>query len=75
LFVALGLASSLCAVGEAFDILQITVIKYWYDLKWKDSTPSEDLILAEFALSVPIRIRWGWGEHLVVSDVEPLYSC
>lgn len=36
---ALGLASSLCAVGEAFDILQITVIKYWYDLKWKRQHP------------------------------------
>lgn len=70
-----SMASSLCAVGEAFDTLRITVIKYWYDRDWKVKTASEDLILAEFPLVVPIRIRCGYGEHLVVSDVKPLYSC
>ena len=69
-----SLATSLCAVGEAFDTLHITVMKYWYDRNWKLSFPT-DLILAEFAVRVPIRIRWGCGEHLVVSDAMPPYCC
>jgi hypothetical protein len=70
-----SLAASLCAVGEAFDTLRITVIKYWYDPKWKDTMLCEDLILAEFSVTVPIRIRWGCSEHLVAGDAMPPYSC
>jgi len=40
----------LCTVGEAFDTLRITVVKYWYDPKWKDRMLCEDLILAEFSV-------------------------
>ena len=70
-----SLAASLCAVGEAFDIIEITAIKYWYLRDWKTQVPADDLILAEFPLTVPVRIRWGQGVHLVVSDVEPVYAC
>jgi hypothetical protein len=70
-----SLASSLCAVGEAFDVLKVVVIKYWYDRKWRDRMPYEELILAEFAITVPIRLRWGCSEHLVVSDAVPPYCC
>ena len=69
------MAASLCAVGEAFDSLRIAVIKYWYDPKWKDTMLGEDLILAEFFVTIPIRIRWGCSEHLVAGDAMPPYSC
>jgi hypothetical protein len=65
----------LCTVGEAFDTLRITVVKYWYDPKWKDSMLCEDLILAEFSVIVPMRLRWGRSEQLVVSEALPAYPC
>jgi len=70
-----SLAASLCAVGEAFDSLRIAVVKYWYDPKWKDTMLCEELILAEFAVTVPIRVRWGYSEHLVAVDALPPYCC
>jgi len=35
-----SLAASLCAVGEAFDTLGITAIKYWYPRDWKTKIPT-----------------------------------
>lgn len=72
-----SLASSLCAVGEAFDTLSMTVIKYWDDPNSKITPPIDlpDWTVSEFALALPIRIRWGCGDHLVVSDVMPFIYC
>jgi hypothetical protein len=70
-----SLASSLCAVGETFDKIEITAIKYWYGKDWQVKIPTEELILAEFSLVVPVRIRWSQGAHLIISDIGPVYSC
>jgi hypothetical protein len=70
-----SLAASLCAVGEAFDTLEITAIKYWYSGDWKNKIPNDEVILSEFPLTIPVRIRWGHGAHLVVSEAEPAYAC
>jgi Dimerisation domain len=69
------IAGSLCAVGEAFDKIEITALKYWYGRDWKTKIPNDDVILAEFPLTVPVRIRWGYGAHLVVSEVKPVFAC
>jgi hypothetical protein len=70
-----ALAGSICAVGEAFDKIEITALKYWYGRDWWTKIPTDDLILAEFPLTVPVRIRWGHGAHLVVSDVMTVFAC
>jgi hypothetical protein len=33
------------------------------------------LILAEFSVIVPMRLRWGRSEQLVVSEALPAYPC
>ena len=70
-----SVAGSLCAVGEAFDTIKITALKYWYGRDWRTKIPADDVILAEFPLTVPARIRWGHGAHLVVMDVKQAFAC
>jgi hypothetical protein len=43
-----SLAASLCAVGEAFKTLRITVIKYWYDPKFSSHVLGTDARRGQF---------------------------
>lgn len=72
-----SLASSLCALGEAFDTVRMTVIKYCDDPNSKITPPIDlpDCTISDFALTVPIRVSWGCGDYLVVSDVMPFLYC
>ena len=55
------------------DALGMTVIKYWNDSGCRAALPIDlpDLTIFEFSLPVPIRVCWGCGKDLVVSDVVP----
>jgi hypothetical protein len=70
-----SLASNLCAFGEAYNVIRMVVMKYWFEPKWKTRAVCEDQILAEFPLIVPVRTRWRLNQELMVSDVQPLHYC
>ena len=64
-----SIASALTSIRRAHDVIGVTVIKYWYDPEWETAWPSDDLILAEFPLAVPVQFRWGNGERVVATDI------
>ena len=70
-----SIAGALTSIRRAHDVIGLTVLKYWYDPEWKMTWPSNDLILAEFSLVVPLQFRWGNGEGVVTTDILTLSSC
>src|SRR5438128_1137349 len=48
---------------------------YWYDPQWATRVLTQDVILDEFPLTVPVQLRWGSGEKAVVAEVLPISHC
>jgi hypothetical protein len=70
-----SIASALTPIRRAHDVVDMTVLKYWYDPDWKITYPSEDLILAELSVSIPVRLRLDGAEGAIVTDILPSSSC
>jgi hypothetical protein len=70
-----SLASALTTIRRAHDIVEMTVLKYWYDPQWATRVLTQDVILDEFPLTVPVQLRWGSGEKAVVAEVLPIAYC
>jgi len=69
------LASALTTIRRAHDIVEMTALKYWYDPQWATRVLTQDVILDEFPLTVPVQLRWGSGEKAVVAEVLPISYC
>jgi hypothetical protein len=52
-----AIASALASIRRAQDVVEMTVLKYWYDPDWKMTWPTNDLILGEFPLTVPLQFQ------------------
>jgi hypothetical protein len=48
--------------------------QHWYDPDWPEPHES-DLLLGEFSLDVPVRVRWSAGHTIVDAQVLRLYLC
>ena len=70
-----SLASALTTIRRAHDIVEMTVLKYWCDPQWATRVLTQDVILDEFPLTVPVQLRWGSGEKAVVAEVLPIAYC
>jgi hypothetical protein len=72
-----SIAAVLRANKPAHCVLEIQLIKYWYDPTWgSGGVPDTDLITDEFAVSIPLRVRWStMKDGLVTADVLRLNSC
>ena len=71
-----SMAAVLRAIGSAHCVLDVHVFKYWYDPFWDSEMPDTDLITDEFAISIPLRVRWStMGDRLVTTDVLRSNSC
>ena len=72
-----SLASALIATGRAHDMVEITVLKFWYLPEWSPAAkiPGPDLITAEFSLKLPVQIRWASGEKLIAAEVLSIAGC
>src|SRR5207249_7062432 len=66
----LSLHDALPIFRRAHDIIEMTALKYWYDPQWATRVLTQDVILDEFPLSVPVQLRWGSGEKAVVRSEE-----
>jgi hypothetical protein len=56
-------------------VLEITVLKFWYDPLWPGKDLSDDLVLAEYSLKIPLQLRWPAGEELISVELLPFASC
>jgi hypothetical protein len=66
-------ASALQALPRVHEIVEISIIKYWYDSSW--SGPQyPDLVLAEFSVNVPLQFRRSL-EQIIAIEVLPFASC
>jgi hypothetical protein len=71
-----SLTRALCSVGMLHDIVEVCLVKYWYDPGWPGpNLPDDDLVIAEYCIRVPVQIRWSGDQKLVHVEVLPLASC
>jgi hypothetical protein len=70
-----SIASALTSIRQAYEVIGMTVFKYWYDPAWKLTGPSSDLILAEFPLSIPVRFQLCSAEKVIAVDILSILSC
>jgi hypothetical protein len=70
-----SIASALTSIGRAYEVAGMTVIKYWYDPEWEVTWLPCDLILAEFPVSIPVRLRLDSAEEAIATDILPGSSC
>jgi hypothetical protein len=66
-------ASALQTLPLVHEIVEVSVMKYWYDSSWA-GPQFPDLVLAEFSVRVPLRFRRS-EEEIVAVEVLPLASC
>jgi hypothetical protein len=62
-------------IKKLHEVLEITVIKFWYDGTWPGRQLPCDLVLAEFPLMIPVQFRWAEDAKLLSVDVIPIASC
>lgn len=65
-----ALTNALNTLQKAHDVVEIGVIKYWYDPTWPARPFPCDLVIAEFSFKVPLQFRWSASDKLL--DVEVL---
>jgi hypothetical protein len=71
-----GLTNALHSIRQVHDVARITVIKHWYDPTWSEPhLPTDDVVLAEYALDVPFLVGWSAGEELISARVMPISPC
>jgi hypothetical protein len=71
-----SLTNALHSLQKVHDIVEITVMKYWYDPLWSEThLPSDDVILAEYSFHVPVEMRWSAGEDLIGVEVLQMSLC
>ena len=70
-----SLTSGLCSLKRMYEVLEITVIKYWYVAEEKGRHLPCGLELAEFSLKIPAQFRWASDEKLLSVEVMPTALC
>jgi hypothetical protein len=70
-----SLTTGLLALQRIHEVVEITVIKFWYDPIWMSKPTPCDLLLAEYSLRIPIQLRWAEGENLISVEVMPAAAC
>lgn len=70
-----SLVNGLRSLQRIHEVVEITVIKYWYDPLWPGRHLPDDLALAEFSLTVPLQFRWAADEKLISVEIMLTSSC
>jgi|SRR5579863_601422 len=71
----LALISALRIVPKVYEIVEIAIIKFWYDPEWPAPHLPGDLVLAEYPIKMALQIGWSAGDRVVRVDVIPIASC
>jgi len=70
-----SVTNGLQAIRRVHEIVEITVIKYWYDLSWPGPHLPSDLVLGEYSLRIPLEIMWSANERLISVEVMNMCLC
>jgi len=70
-----ALTNGLVALQRVHELVEVTVVKFWYDPRYQAKPMPLDLVLAEFSFRVPIQIGWASGEAMLSVKVLPGASC
>ena len=70
-----ALTNALITLQKDQEIVEIGVMKYWYDISWSGRQFPCDLVTAEFSLKVPLQFRWSSSDKLLDVQVMHLSSC
>jgi len=68
-----SIVKALQVIPAVHEIVEICVLKYWYEASWAEP-PLPDLVLAEYALNIPLRFGWS-VDRLIAVDVLPFATC
>ena len=69
-----SVTNGLQTIRRVHEIVEITVIKYWYDLSWQGPHLPSDLVLGEYSLRIPLEIMLSTSEVLINVEVMSLCS-
>jgi len=69
------LASTLLAAKDGVELVELIVLKHWYGGDWLVRVQCDELIIAEFPLTVPIRVRWAKDTALIVTEILHPSDC
>ena len=70
-----SLRSGLSNLKKLHEVLEIKVIKFWYDPTWRGRHLPYDLVLAEYSFMIPVQFRWAEGTSVLSVEVIPVASC
>jgi hypothetical protein len=70
-----SIASTLASIGRAYEVVGMTLLKYWRDPSSRITSVSSDAILAEIPVSILVQIRLDGAEKVVAVDILPFSSC
>jgi hypothetical protein len=71
-----SLTTGLCALKHVHDLVEVTVVKFWYDSLWLSKpVPIADLVLAEYSFKIPLQLRWAADQRLISVQILPIASC
>jgi hypothetical protein len=71
----LALTSALRIVPKVYAIVEIVMIKFWYDPDWPEPYLPGDLVLGEYSIKMALQIGWSAGDRIVRVEVMPIASC
>jgi hypothetical protein len=70
-----SLTTGLCALKRVHDVLEVTAVKFWYDSGWPSKPVPGELVLAEYALKIPLQLRWAADQRLISVEILPAALC
>jgi hypothetical protein len=71
-----SLTTGLCALKHVHDLVEVTVVKFWYDSLWLSKpVPIDELVLAEYSFRIPLQLQWAADQRLISVQILPIASC
>jgi hypothetical protein len=66
---------SLSTLPKVHEVVDISVIKYWYDASWPEPHLPCDLVLAEFSFKIPLQFRRTAEQKLFSVEILNMAFC
>lgn len=71
-----SLTTGLCALKKIHDIVEVTVVKFWYDPLWLSKpVPLDEFVLAEYSFKIPLQLHWSADRRLISVRICPIATC
>jgi hypothetical protein len=66
----------LCALKQVHELVEVTVVKFWYDSVWLSKpVPIDELALAEYSFKIPRQLRWAADQRLISVQILRIACC